>query len=118
MAAALLSSGCLLTEVRSKTKVGPEFRHDGGCRSEEERWTAQQGVEFKWDNGVNTGLTYRRRDVNDGGGDHDDGVWMEVSFPIWMAKKKPDWSSARLAELEERVADLERRLSREEDHES
>ena len=85
----LLCSGCVLKEVRSKSKVGPEFRHKGSSRTESERWTVQEGLEFKWNNGVSTGVTYRRRDVNEGSGDHDDGVWFEFSFPVWKAKPLP-----------------------------
>ena len=40
-------SGCALQEVRSKSKVGPEFRHSGSGGTDSERWTVQQGVEFK-----------------------------------------------------------------------
>ncbi len=111
-----LATGCALKEVRSKTKVGPEFRHRGSNRTDSDRWTAQQGIEFKWDKGISTGLTYRRRDTDDGSGDNDNGVWFDVSFPIWKAKKRQDNTAERMAELERRVAELERRLQEEIGH--
>jgi hypothetical protein len=67
----------------------------------------QEGLEFKWDQGVTTGVTYRRRDVNEGTGDHDDGVWFEFSFPVWKAEEKPDSTAHRLEALEKRLAELE-----------
>ena len=110
---ALLLPGCALKEVRSKTKLGPEFRHNGLTRREAVRWTAQQGVELKWEGGVNTGVTYRRRDTDDGGGNHDDGVWLDFSFPIWKAPKKPDSTEEQLKTLARRLAVLEAQLQRE-----
>ena len=103
-------TGCALEEVRSETKVGPEFRHRGSNRTNRDRWTAQQGIQFKWDKGISTGLTYRRRDTDDGGGDNDNGIWFDVSFPLWKAKKRPDAVTERVAELERRLAELEDRL--------
>ncbi len=111
---AVASTACRLEEVESKTRVGPEFRHSGSSRTDETRWTAQQGFDFKWDNDVTTGLTYRRRDTNDGDGGNDNGVWFDVSVPIWKAEKKPDAVEARIAELERRVAQLERSLAEKE----
>lgn len=111
-----LTASCALKEVRSKTKVGPEFRHRGSTRTNSDRWTAQQGIEFKWDKGISTGLTYRRRDTDDGAGDNDNGVWFDVSFPIWKAKKRQDNTAERMAELERRVAELERLLQEEIGH--
>jgi hypothetical protein len=111
-----LTAGCALKEVRSETKVGPEFRHTGSNRTNSDRWTAQQGIEFKWDKGINTGITYCRRDVDDGQGDNDNGVWLDVSFPIWKAKKRQDNTAERMAALERRVAELESRLQEEIGH--
>ena len=34
-------SGCALREIRSNTKVGPEFHHKGWNSTNAERWTAQ-----------------------------------------------------------------------------
>ncbi len=96
-------SGCALTEVRSRSKLGPEFRHKNS-NADEVRWYVQQGLDFKWENGLSTGITYRRRDVDDGGGDHDNGVWFEFSFPVWKATK--------INPLERRIVMLERRLAR------
>ena len=99
--------GCALQEIRSKTKVGPEFRHKGSNSTNAERWTAQQGLEFKWDKGINTGLTYRRRDTNHGTGDNDNGVWFEFSFPLWKATSKKNGLERRVEALKERLATLE-----------
>lgn len=99
--------GCTLQEIRSKSKFGPEYRHRGSNRTDSVRWYAQQGVEFKWDKGINTSVTYRRRDEDNGNGDHDNGVWFEISFPIWQAKEPPDSTARKMEELEMRLAELE-----------
>jgi len=99
--------GCTLQEIRSKSKFGPEYRHRGSNRTDSVRWYAQQGVEFKWDKGINTSVTYRRRDEDNGNGDHDNGVWFELSFPIWHPKKPPDQLASKIEELEMRLAQLE-----------
>ncbi len=99
--------GCTLQEIRSKSKFGPEYRHKGSNRTDSVRWYAQQGVEFKWDKGINTSVTYRRRDEDNGSGDRDNGVWFELSFPIWNAKKPPDRMARKIEELEMRLAQLE-----------
>ncbi len=100
--------GLQLQEVRSKNKFGPEWRSKGASsnRVHDTRWYAQTGVEFKWNNGVNTTVTYRRRDVDGGNGGHDNGVWFEVSLPIWK-RDKPDFAK-QIKLLEERLAQLER----------
>ncbi len=103
----LSMGGCTLQEIRSKSKFGPEYRHRGSNRTDSVRWYAQQGVEFKWDKGINTAITYRRRDQDNGNGDHDNGVWFELSFPIWHAKKPPDQMARKIEELEMRLAQLE-----------
>lgn len=110
LVAGFLLPGCALKEVRSKTKLGPEFRHKGSNRTESVRWTAQQGVELKWEGGVSTGLTYRRRDTDAGSGDHDDGVWLDFSFPLWKAPKKPDTMKDQMEALARRLATLEAQL--------
>ena len=104
-------TGCALQGIKSKSKFGPEFRHCGDTSTESVRWTAQQGFEFEWDRGISTTLTYRRRDTDDGAGNHDDGVWFEFGFPIWKAKKRPDELARRLEALEERLAELEQRAT-------
>jgi hypothetical protein len=108
---ACVVTGCALQEVRSETKAGPEFRYSGSRRTNENRWTVEQGFEFKWDRGITTGLTYRRRDVDRGSGSHDDGVWVDFSFPIWKAPKKTDPTARRVEALEKRLAELERKLA-------
>ena len=102
-------AGCALQEVRSKSTVGPEFRHQGSNNTDSVRWYVQQGVEFKWDQGITTALTYRRRDVDQGLGGNDNGVWFEFGFPIWKAPKKPDLLARRVEVLARRLAELERR---------
>ena len=109
----MLLSSCApkLKEVRSKTKFGPGFRHRGSDRSDNTRWTVQQGIEFKWNKGVKTGITYRRRDTDDGNGNNENAVFINFSFPIWKAKKKPDPMKKRVKKLERRVAELEALLT-------
>ncbi len=104
--------GCGLREIRSKTKAGVEYRQKNVDKSTHERYLAQESVQFKWDNGVDTSVIYRRRDLSDNvSGDHDDGVWFEVSVPIWKAKPKPDQTVARVEHLERRIQELEARLA-------
>jgi|GEM_PF-1738393 len=106
-------SGCQpkLKEIRSETKFGPSFQHRGSDRTDSTRWTAQQGIEFKWNKGVKTGITYRRRDTDDGNGNNDNAVFIDFSFPIWKAEKKPDPLKKRIKKLERRVAELEALLT-------
>ncbi len=109
----VLLSGCALQEIRGKSKLGPEFRTKGagGIKSHSTRWYVQQGVEFNWDNGIDTTVTYRRRDEDNGTGDHDNGVWFEISFPIWQAKEPPDSTARKIEKLEMRLAALEGEIS-------
>ena len=105
---AVLLPGCSwqLQEIKSKTKFGPEIRNRGN-RTTEIRWTSiEQGYEFKWDNGWTTGLTYRRRDVDNGGGGDDNRFLVEFSFPLWKASKG-DPQARRIRILEQRLALLE-----------
>lgn len=105
---AVMLTGCSwqLQEIRSKTKFGPEIRNRGN-RTTEIRWTSiEQGYELKWDNGWTTGLTYRRRDVDNGGGGDDNRFLVEFSFPLWKASKG-DPQARRIRILEQRLALLE-----------
>jgi hypothetical protein len=77
------SAGCQLDAIRGKNRVGTEWRHGGTTNTNHERHTVQQGVVFSWENGVDTGLTYRRRDDNDGPGDNDNALFIDVSYPLW-----------------------------------
>lgn len=98
--------GCALQQITSKTKFGPEFRDK--ATKNEVRWTSiQQGFDFTWENGLKTGITYRRRDTDAGNGGNDNGIWFDFSFPIWKAKKT-DTTTERLQYLERRLAALER----------
>ncbi len=106
-----LLSACSLKEVRSKTKLGPEYRHKGSNATDAVRWTAQQGLEFKWDKGISTGITYRRRDVDKGDGSNDNGIWLEFSFPLFKAKQK-SVTSERIEMLERRLARLETEMAK------
>lgn len=103
--------GCTLVEVRSKSKMGPEFRHHGSDRTNSIRWYAQQGFEFVWhddrNNKITTGITYRRRDVDNGNSDNDNGVWFDFSFPLWKADTNFDPTGRRMELLERRIAALE-----------
>jgi hypothetical protein len=102
----LLLTGCALQEVRNKSKVGTEWRHRGSDSTNDERYSVEQGLEFRWDKGYTTGVTVRRRDVNEGSGDNDTGLWLDISFPIWKAPKKAD-AAEQIRALEERIALLE-----------
>ena len=104
-----LLAGCQLKlkEIRSETKFGPGFRHKGSNGTDSVRWTVKQGLEFKWNKGVKTGIAFRRRDTDDGNGNNDNAVFVDFSFPIWKAEKKPSPTKKRLKKLERRVAELE-----------
>ena len=106
------TTGCSLNEIRGKNKFGPEYRRSGSRNTHATRWTAQQGLEFKWDNGVNTGVTYRYRETVDGVDDKDNGIWFEVSYPLWKKKKQPDDLALRVNSLERRLAELEPKTER------
>jgi hypothetical protein len=101
-------SGCALQEVRSKWKLASEWRHSGRS-TEEVRYSVEQGFDLRWDKGWTTGVAYRRRDIDDGSGDHDDGLFVDFSFPLWKAHK-PDANAQRIQALENRIAQLEGRL--------
>jgi len=108
-------SGCSkLKEIRSKSKFGPRYNHRGTKRTDSTQWTVQQGIEFKFKDGSKTGITYRRRDVDDGNGNNDNSVFVDFSFPIWKAPKKRSSQKKRLKKLEKRVAQLEALLKEEE----
>ena len=102
-----LLSGCALEEVRSKNKFGSEWRHSGSRSTAEERYSVEPGFEFKWDKGISTGLSYRRRDIDNGSGDSDNGLFVDVSFPLWKRPKAEAKTAERIEELERRLAELE-----------
>jgi len=112
----ILASGCTLREIRSDTKFGPSFRHKGSNRTNSVRWSVEQGFDFKWSKGINTGISFRRRDTDEGTGDNDNTVFFDVSFPIWKAEKKPNPLKKRLKKLERRVAELESMLAQSGEH--
>ena len=102
-----------MTELHSTWKGGPEFRHKGSNRTDSVRWYAQTGLkavhENKHGHEYTTAVTYRRRDVSEGAGDNDNGVWLEFSFPLWKAPKKHERDivdvKRRLARLEQLLVD-------------
>ncbi len=104
--------GCksTVTEVRGKTSFGPEFRNRGN-NTHETRYDVRQNIDLKWDNGWSTGVTYRRRDVDEGSGDSENLLLFDVGYPIWKAPKKSDKTAARIGELEQQVQDIRARLA-------
>lgn len=79
---AILLAGCGgLSEIRHKNAIGEEFRESS------DRTSIQQGIELSFENGVKTGVSYRYR-FNDDDSDPENGVWLEVSYPLWKKKKK------------------------------
>jgi len=105
----VMSAGCALREIRTKTKFGVEYRHENSDKSDLERYLVQEAIQFKWDKGVDTSLIYRRRDIsNSPSGDSDDGMWFEIGFPIWKAPSKKDALAARVAHLEKLVSKLQK----------
>jgi hypothetical protein len=109
-------AGCALEEVRNRLSAGPEFQHRGSSRTDSTRYSVQDGLELKWENGVTTAATYRRRDTDDGDGNNDNALWLELGVPLWKAKKKPDASARRIDELEKRIAHLEQVLEQKTSH--
>ncbi len=117
----LFTDGCSsLTQVNSKQKYGVEWRHKGEGDTDDERYGVQQGLEFKFANGLSTTLSYRRRDVAAGAGEGENAFFLNVGFPLWKKKaesKKAEkqantWASAdtRIRSLERRIEELETRL--------
>lgn len=102
-----LLSGCALEEVRSKNKFGTEWRHSGSRSTAEERYSVEPGFEFKWDKGISTGVSYRRRDIDNGSGDSDNGLFVDFSFPLWKRPKEEAKMAERIEKLERRLAELE-----------
>lgn len=103
--------GCALKRVKSSTKFGPSFRHKGSNRTDSIRWTEQQSYSFKWEEGVTTGIQYRRRDADNGNGNNDNGVFLDFSYPIWKKKSRNKSQNTfdRMKKLELRLANLEER---------
>ncbi len=104
-------SGCKLQEVRNKWKFGSEWQHKGSSRTDQVRYSEEPNLDFKFDNGWTTGVTYRRRDTDDDSGDGENGLWVDFSYPLWKAAKKPEGSAEQIRELQDRIAQLEAKLS-------
>ncbi len=102
-------AGCSwrLKEVTNRWKFGVEARHQRANDTDDERYSEETGFDFKWANDWKTGISYRRRDSDEGNGDGEDGVWIDFAFPVWKARPKPDANAQRIAELEQRLAQLE-----------
>ncbi len=106
--------GCTkLKEIRSESKFGPSYKHKGTNRTDSVSWTVQHGIEFKFKEGIKTGITYRRRDTDNGNGNNANSVFVDFSFPLWKAPKKPDPLKKKLKKLEKRVNELETLLKEE-----
>lgn len=104
-------SGCALQEIRGKSSFGPEFRHQGKTNTSEIRYDARQGIELRWDKGWTTGMTYRRRDIDNGSGDNENLFLFEVGYPIWKAPAKTDKTVERIGDLQRQVEELRSRLA-------
>lgn len=103
-------SGWTLSEVRGKNAFGPEYRNRGNGTSEV-RYDVRQAVDLRWNNGWTTGVSYRRRDVDEGSGDNENRVLLEVSYPIWKAPKKPDKTAQQIENLEEQIEEMRTRMA-------
>lgn len=122
LVAAGFLTGCKAnpTELRGKTSFGPEFRNRGN-NTQEVRYDARQALDLKWDNGWSTGISYRRRDVDDGSGDNENRVLFEVGYPIWKAAKKHEpkkdigpptgTTTKALEELQRQVEELRAKMA-------
>lgn len=93
-----------VTEIGGKTSFGPEWRNFGN-NTHDIRYTAIQGLDFKLANKWNLGVSYQRRDVDEGSGDNENLVLFEVGYPIWNAPKKAEKSAVEL-EIEGLERDL------------
>ncbi len=113
LTAVLALAGCKAnpTELRGKTSFGPEFQNRGNNTSQI-RYDARQAFEMKWDNGWTTGLSFRRRDIDDGSGDNENRVMAEIGYPLWKAPKKEDKATdRRIQELQEQVEEMRVRVA-------
>ena len=101
-----LSKSVTLTEVTGKTSFGPEFRNFGN-NTQDVRYTAIQALEFKLSNKWTVGMSYQRRDLDDGAGDNENLVLFEVGYPLWNAPK-PEKTAAELQieQLENQLREL------------
>jgi hypothetical protein len=114
LTAVLVVAGCKAnpSELRGKTSFGAEARNRGN-NTQEIRYDARQAVDLKWDNGWSTGISYRRRDIDDGSGDNENRVLVEVGYPLWKAPKKeekPKDIGPPTGTTSERIDQLQRQL--------
>jgi hypothetical protein len=101
-----------LKEITGKTSFGPEFRNFGN-NTHDVRYTAIQGIDLKWSNNWTTGVSYQRRDVDEGSGDNENLVLFEVGYPIWNAPKKPEKTAeqTQIEDLENELRQLDSELA-------
>lgn len=107
----LVAGGCKglsVTEIRGKTAFGPEWRNFGDNTSDI-RYTAIHGYEAKLSNDWTAGVSYQRRDVDNGSGDNENLVLFEIGYPIWKKPKKDEKSAQELQieELEKELRELD-----------
>ena len=112
MASVLLAavSGCSsISEVRWKVKFGPEYRSKGAGGTNSTRWSVQTGPQVKFENGWVVGVTCRHRWEDE---KTDDGIWVEVSFPIYKKSRADKLREKRQErdEMQRRLEALERRV--------
>jgi len=101
-----------ITEVRGKTAFGPEFRNNGN-NTHDIRYYVRQGVDLKLSNDWTTGVSYQRRDVDEGSGDNENLVLFEVGYPIWKVSKKAEKTAQQfqLRKLEDELRELDALLA-------
>lgn len=85
----LAPTGCKsasLAEITGKSSFGPDFRNLGD-NTHDIKYTAIQSLEFKLANKWTLGVTYQRKDMDEGAGDNENLVLFEVGYPLWNAPK-------------------------------
>lgn len=101
--------GWAVKKTHTKFRGGPEMRENRTGQSSN-RWATQVGLGMELENGHRFGVTYRRRDIDNGVGGNDgqdNGVWVEWQIPIWEAPRK---KSKHEQEMERRLELLEAAL--------
>jgi len=96
-----------VTEISAKTAFGPEFRNYGN-NTHDIRWTAIHGFEFKLSNKWTVNASFQRRDVDEGSGDNENAILVEVGYPLWNAPKKAEKAAheMQIEELEKELREL------------
>lgn len=100
-----------ITEINGKTSFGPEFRNFGN-NTQDIRYTAIQGLEFKLANKWTVGMSYQRRDVDEGSGDNENALLFEIGYPLWNAPKPEKTAEDfQIEELERELRELDYELA-------